>query len=62
MWRLKSCPKCKGDVFIDRDYEGEWYEQCLQCSSHRYMPSVVDMQRDLVGQETVSTKKRGKRR
>lgn len=30
MLRLKSCPKCKGDVRIDRDQYG-WYEQCLQC-------------------------------
>ncbi len=30
-WRLKSCPRCGGDFFIDRDMDG-WYEQCLQCS------------------------------
>lgn len=30
MLRFKSCPKCKGDVVVDRDYYG-WYEQCLQC-------------------------------
>lgn len=30
MWRLKGCPKCGGDVFIDHDMNG-WYEQCLQC-------------------------------
>jgi len=30
MWRFRSCPRCKGDIFIDRDYLG-WYEHCLQC-------------------------------
>ena len=31
MWRLKSCPRCGGDMFIDRDFYG-WYEKCLQCA------------------------------
>ncbi len=30
MWRLKSCPKCKGDMLIDRDHIA-WFEWCLQC-------------------------------
>jgi hypothetical protein len=30
-WRLRSCPRCGGDMFIDRDWYG-WYEKCLQCS------------------------------
>ena len=25
------CPKCGGNMYLDRDYIG-WYEQCLQCS------------------------------
>ncbi len=28
--RFKSCPRCKGDVVVDKDQNG-WYEQCLQC-------------------------------
>ena len=28
--RLKGCPRCKGDVLLDRDEYG-WYEQCMQC-------------------------------
>ncbi|MFC1941363.1 hypothetical protein ACFLWL_03060 [Chloroflexota bacterium] len=31
MWKLKSCPRCGGDMFIDRRLDN-WYEQCLQCS------------------------------
>ena len=30
MWRLKACPKCKGDIRLDQDSYG-WYEQCIQC-------------------------------
>jgi ssDNA-binding Zn-finger/Zn-ribbon topoisomerase 1 len=30
MLRLKSCPRCKGDILMDRDHFG-WYEQCIQC-------------------------------
>ena len=30
-WKLKSCPRCGGDMFVGRDLDF-WYEQCLQCS------------------------------
>jgi ssDNA-binding Zn-finger/Zn-ribbon topoisomerase 1 len=30
MLRLKSCPRCTGDILIDRDHFG-WFEQCIQC-------------------------------
>ena len=30
MFRWNSCPRCKGDVLIDRDEYG-WYEECLMC-------------------------------
>lgn len=30
MLGLKSCPRCKGDILIDRDHLG-WYEQCIRC-------------------------------
>jgi hypothetical protein len=29
LW-LKGCPKCKGDLYSDRDIMG-YYRQCLQC-------------------------------
>jgi hypothetical protein len=29
-WRLRSCPRCGGDTFIEKDLYG-WYETCLQC-------------------------------
>ncbi len=41
MLRLKSCPRCRGDVVIDRDMDG-WYEQCLQCGYQRYLESLAE--------------------
>ena len=29
-WRLRNCPRCGGDMFIDKDLYG-WFEKCLQC-------------------------------
>lgn len=46
MWRLKKCPRCKGDMFIDRDLYG-WYEQCLQCSYRSELKDIVKL-----GQQT----------
>lgn len=39
----KQCPKCGGNVYLDRDYHG-WYEQCLQCSYTRDLESIVALQ------------------
>lgn len=38
-WKLKSCPKCGGDIFVDLDEQG-WFEKCLQCSLTRYLKEV----------------------
>jgi ribosomal protein S27AE len=29
-WKLKDCPRCGGDVFMDIDENG-WLGHCLQC-------------------------------
>ena len=44
MIRFKSCPRCKGDVRLDRDYYG-WYEECLQCGYMRDLESIVKEKR-----------------
>jgi len=41
-WEFKSCPRCDGDMFIDRDLYG-WYEQCIQCGHVRDLRSVVKL-------------------
>ena len=40
--RLKSCPRCRGDIVIDRDQHG-WYEQCLQCGYQRDLKKIIEM-------------------
>ena len=40
MWRLKSCPKCKGDMYIDKD-RNSWHEECLQCGFSRELVDMV---------------------
>ena len=30
IWKFKSCPRCGGDIFVERDQDS-WHEQCLQC-------------------------------
>jgi len=42
MWKLKGCPRCGGDVFIDRDLH-DWYEQCLQCGYRSELESIVEV-------------------
>jgi hypothetical protein len=39
MWKMKSCPRCSGDVIVDRDIYG-WYEWCFQCGYHRERQAV----------------------
>jgi hypothetical protein len=41
MLRLKSCPRCRGDIIVDRDFDG-WYEQCLQCGYQHYLESLAE--------------------
>jgi uncharacterized protein YbaR (Trm112 family) len=43
MWRLKACPKCKGDLFVDRDIDGK-FEHCLQCGYVRDIGFVHDLE------------------
>jgi len=41
MWKFDTCPRCGGDVFVDRDIDG-WYEQCLQCSYRNDLKSTAE--------------------
>lgn len=31
IWKSRSCPRCQGDMFVEKGLDG-WYRQCLQCS------------------------------
>lgn len=35
-WKLRACPKCRGDLIVDRDERDEPQETCLQCGLVRY--------------------------
>ncbi|MFH1002885.1 MAG: hypothetical protein V1780_01920 [Chloroflexota bacterium] len=40
MLRLKGCPRCYGDLLVDRDEHG-WYEQCIQCGYQHDLPQLA---------------------
>jgi len=48
-WRLKGCPRCKGDVVVERDRWG-WYEECIQCGYLRDLQNIVDVKQQAVQQ------------
>ena len=47
MWKLDSCPRCKGDMFLYEDVDG-WYEQCLQCSYRHELKELAKPKEPLV--------------
>jgi len=47
-WRLKSCPRCKGDLYLEKDIYG-WYEQCLQCGYVKDLDPIYEVK--LTGKE-----------
>jgi len=30
-WKLNSCPRCNGDMFIEKELYYGWYKQCIMC-------------------------------
>lgn len=38
---LKSCPRCRGDLFLDNDSCG-WHLVCLQCGHRKYLKQQRD--------------------
>ncbi|MFC2003732.1 hypothetical protein ACFLV4_07335 [Chloroflexota bacterium] len=44
MWKLKACPRCRGDVFLDWE-QHVWYEHCLQCGYSRTLQSIVEFRK-----------------
>ena len=35
---LKTCPRCRGDIYVDKDAYGH-YAECLQCGFSRDLPN-----------------------
>ncbi len=46
MWKLKSCPRCGGDMFVDTRLES-WHEQCLQCSYERELKDLAEFKEQM---------------
>ncbi|MFC1958216.1 hypothetical protein ACFLVQ_01440 [Chloroflexota bacterium] len=46
MWKLRSCPRCGGDMFIDKDMYG-WKEQCLQCSYQSELKDLTEFDKQV---------------
>ncbi len=42
-WKLKSCPRCGGDLFIENDIDRNWYEQCLQCAYWHQIDNIEEL-------------------
>jgi hypothetical protein len=40
MWKFKNCPRCKGDLYVDRDVYG-WYQGCIQCGYLKDLPNLA---------------------
>lgn len=39
-WKLKSCPHCGGDIYLNHDIDN-WSEECLQCGYQRELKEAA---------------------
>ncbi len=51
VWKLKSCPRCTGDLFIQREMDG-WYGECLACGYRKDVSNLVTV--NTLGQIKIS--------
>ena len=51
-WKVKSCPRCNGDMFVERDFDS-WYEQCLQCSYRVELKNLDRLKEPVSSEERV---------
>ncbi|RLC62200.1 MAG: hypothetical protein DRI01_07255 [Chloroflexi bacterium] len=58
MWKSKSCPRCGGDIFIDRDLE-DWYEQYLQCGYRSEVKNLDEFKERSAQRDKEPTEVRG---
>ena len=55
MLMFKACPRCQGDMYINRDIYGE-YKECLQCG----LMLEVESKSGLLASAMAAAKKRKK--
>jgi hypothetical protein len=53
-WTHKNCPRCKGNVYLEKDMYG-WYEQCLQCGYSRDLDTLY-VEQILAAREDITSK------
>ena len=46
-WKFKSCPRCGGDLLIEKDILYGWNETCFQCSFSRTLKEAVKTEKVL---------------
>ncbi len=61
MWKFKSCPRCGGDFFIDKDIDG-WYAQCLQCAYRQELKQITEPKRQIREEEELAITGAGRHR
>lgn len=59
IWKLKACPRCGGDIFLDK-IVNTWSVQCLQCSYQRELGNMseVELQTEYEKESALTNKRR----
>jgi hypothetical protein len=52
------CPKCRGNLYLDRDFNG-WYEECLQCGFIKDLVVVYEHKKQMPEKVGSGNKKKG---
>jgi len=47
-WKFRSCPRCGGDLFLDREIDNSWHEHCLQCSYRHELRNIEEFHSESV--------------
>ena len=49
-WRIGGCPRCSGDMFLDKDVNNVWVETCLQCG---FESILKQFDADIIGSQSL---------
>ncbi|MFC2035325.1 hypothetical protein ACFLUJ_04275 [Chloroflexota bacterium] len=65
MWKLKGCPRCGGDLLIEKEMLYGWNdigrnEKCIQCSFTREFKEIVASEKVLVPVRQTEKKRKRK--
>ena len=54
-WRYRSCPRCRGDIFLEIDEYG-WSGKCLQCGFVRELETLEEFKQKEIKKKIVADK------